>query len=541
MDHGSQSNAVLASLDSLLRQALGNRTKVVAILHASPQPRPISQALPSNPSIIHIGLILDPEHAFRLVDHGPAAAESDEAVTERFRELWGDKAELRRFKNGSIDESVVWDVKNTDERAQIPALVVKHILKRHLGISDASTQTWQPSFDPLLSLPEPISKLYQAFGVPAGFKSAMTAFDTLVKGVKALDDELPLAILNISASSEYLRYTSVFTPVPLSESSAPLMPPSARYIPPMEIIIEFEKSSRWPDDLRAIQKIKLAFFERIATVLMTSMKGLKATVVVGDGVTKSDIQDQSRLEILTADGWAFSARIWNDREATLLDRIIDNNSLVLPHIAKKPTQNKGQDYQNALEAREVYTRRFIHSPRHHRAIASLSHLFPAYPGTVRLVKRWFASHWLLEGHVSEEVIEIICASFFIGDGHSIGKETVVGDERVNVPASRERGFSSVIEFLKDWNWEEGLFVPLYGGADPEESFKSPTVNKAGVWTVSTELDKTGRMWTSAGPDAITAHRVRALARATWNHLQGMEQGNLNVQVCYFAHSLCLLQ
>ena len=70
-----------------------------------------------NNPIVFVGLILDTEHAFRLVDHGPAADNTDSEAARQFRDLWGDKAELRRFKDGSITESVVWEVKNADERA----------------------------------------------------------------------------------------------------------------------------------------------------------------------------------------------------------------------------------------------------------------------------------------------------------------------------------------------------------------------------------------------------------------------------------------
>ena len=62
------------------------------------------------------------------MDHGPAADEPDQSTTNRFCEFWGDKAELQRFKDGRIIESVVWDVKTADERAHVPAMVVQHIL-----------------------------------------------------------------------------------------------------------------------------------------------------------------------------------------------------------------------------------------------------------------------------------------------------------------------------------------------------------------------------------------------------------------------------
>jgi U3 small nucleolar RNA-associated protein 22 len=409
------------------------------------------------------------------------------------------------------------------------------LLWRHFGLPEDAVQTWQAAFDSTLRLPDSVAKVYQASaGVSSGFKGAMMAFDQLVKGLKALDDELPLSLVNVSPVSEYLRYTSVFNPAALSTRSAASMPECWRYFPVMEIVLEFEKSGRWPDDLRAIQKIKLALFEQVARLLMSSKGNFKATVVVGDGVRHSDIQDQSRLEIVTAEGWAFSARIWHDREATLLDRII-NDKPRFPMTLQTPDEGQGRERQEALEVRELYTRRFIHAPRHHRVITSLCHRFTAYAGTVRLVKRWLASHWLLHGHISEEAVEVICAAFFIGDGRVPAAE-IVKEEAATVPGTRERGFAAVVEFLKDWKWEEWLFVPLYdsvenGGLHDDGTTATPRA-KLGVWSVGTQEDETGQAWTSSGPNLMAAHRVRAVAKATWDYLAGMETGTLNVKVCY---------
>ncbi|KAJ7242747.1 Nrap protein [Mycena haematopus] len=530
LDTGSPANALISSMTALLRQGLGNRVNVIAILNAAPSPRPLSQALPTNPDVIYVGLIHNPRNAFRLVDHGPAADEPNLAIAERFREFWGDKAELRRFKDGRIVESVVWDIKSADERSHVPAMIVRHVLQRHFGLEDAAAvQSWR-GFDGVVNLPEAISRVYTGSGTAVGFKGAMVAFDALVKELKSLNEELPLSLAAVSAVSEQLRYTSVFSPVPLPESLAASLPQNARYLPSMEIILHFEKSAKWPDDLRAIQKIKLAFFERMASALMTSVKGLKASVVVGDSVNMSEIRDNSTMEIVTPDGWAFSARIWHDREATLLDRLITGKN-ALPHINFPSEKKKGKEHQEAVDAKEVYVRRFIHAPRHHRAIAALNHRFTAFSPTVRLVKRWLASHWVLHGHISEEAVEILCASAFVGDGTDVevDPENVVA-ERASVPGSKERGFAIVVEFLKDWKWEEGLFVHLYGReAKAGDPLPTSTSSRAGVWKISTEFDPEGNVWTLHGPDVMVAHRVRALAKATWNGLQGIEDGKFDVK------------
>lgn len=52
----------------------------------------------------------------RLVDLGPPADSPDAAA---FRQLWGERAELRRFQDGSIREAVAWQCA-PGERHRIP-------------------------------------------------------------------------------------------------------------------------------------------------------------------------------------------------------------------------------------------------------------------------------------------------------------------------------------------------------------------------------------------------------------------------------------
>ena len=490
--------------------------------------------------MIFIGIIHKPQQAFHLVDHGPAAGDEDQVALEQFREFWGEKSELRRFKDGRILESVVWEVTTADEKAHVPSNIVRYLLKRHFNIGENDVETWQTPFDSVLRLPQSISQQYLASKISTGFRGALTAFDDLVKAIKKLDDELPLTLLNISPSSEFLRYTSIFSPVPLPRTLAASLPECARYLAPMDIIIEFEKSSRWPDDLKAIQTIKLAFFECLASALMKSVDGLKAKVVIGDGVHTSDILDKASLEIITPDGWAFSAHIWHDREVHLLTRIISGSGN-LPHIVvKNKTNKKTTEYFEALEAKQVYLRRFIHAPRHHRAIAALYHHYSAFSGTVRIVKRWLASHWLLNTHISEEVVELICASFFIDGGRGASIMDLDSEQTSQhlVPCSKERGFAAVVRFLKEWEWEDGLVVPLYGLQPPENlsnTSTTPSVNNVmhkGVWRVSTEHDREGHVWTCNGPDLVVARRVRSLAEATWSCLQSLEEAQIDIKVSF---------
>ncbi|EIW56105.1 Nrap protein [Trametes versicolor FP-101664 SS1] len=524
-DHGSAYSAAVAQLVSTLRRGFGDRAKAIAVLHASSDVRPTSQALPIQSSIVHVGIILDSEHAFRLVDHGPPAEEQESERTRQFRQFWGDKAELRRFKDGSIAESVVWDVKNADERARIPAMIMRHLLARHFGLGADAVQTWQTEFDALLKLPESISSLYQASSASVGFKSALLA---------ALDEQFPLAVLNVSPVTPALRYTDVFVPATLAIPSRSALPKRASYLPVMEIIIEFEKSARWPDDLHAIQKMKLAFFERLASILMHAVKGLQATVVFGERPERTEIEDEAALDIITADGWAFRARIWHDREATLLDRIINDQPHVPKALRQAKTGEDARDRQLALHARELYTRRFIHAPRHHRAIAALYHRFPAFANTVRLTKRWFAAHWLLHGHVSEEAVELLCAHVFLRTGPPFVADAAA-NAKTFAPGWKERGFAQVIEFLKDWDWTGGLEISLDNAdqtAGDSSTAPPTTTSKDVAWALKTPFDPRGHMWTSSGPNAVVARRITTIAKATWECLNGLETGASTVKAIF---------
>ena len=532
IDAGSLAAALLSAMGSTLRRGLGDRCRAVTFLHPSSQTRPTSQAHPSSPDFIYIGIIYNPQNAFRLVDHGPSVDDQNKTALDEFRELWAHKSELRRFKDGRIVESVVWEVSTADERTHVPSRIVRHLLEVHFSIPEDALETWQSSFDSMLRLAPAISREYLSSGSSSGFKGALGAFDNLVKSIKSLEKDMPLSVLMVSPISESLRYTSVLSPVPVPPTLATVLPPNARHLSYIDIIIEFEKSSRWPDNIRAVQTIKLAFFERLASALMDSVDGLIAKVVTGDGVHDSPMVDQSSLEIFISDGWAFNAHIWHDREMQLLDRIIDGKANRLPHVVPKDKEHKKtKEYHDALEAKAIYLRRFIHAPRHHRAIAALCHHYSAFPGTVRLVKRWLASHWLLRSHISEEVVELICASFFIQKGAPPTVDLDIDQTaHHSVPGSKERGFVTVVRFLKDWKWEDGLFVPLYGEVSSEPRNEPIQAGSGSVWRVCSEHDPAGCVWTFNGPDVVVANRVKSLASATWNLLQQIESGRLDIRV-----------
>ncbi|KAB5588975.1 U3 small nucleolar RNA-associated protein [Ceratobasidium theobromae] len=518
LEWSSRTSALLSELTSAIRKALGTRVKASVVLQPVLDLRPLSQSTPETPSYVELGLILDQSEAPRLVDYGPPA--DDTVGSEAFRAFWGAKSELRRFKDGRILESVVWDVSHTDERAHIPGRIIRHILQLHFDVKLQGVQ--RTIYDEVIRLPSDVIKLYSNVAENLmTFRPALTAFDALVKQIKTSED-LPLALVTASPTSPILRGTSAFYPWPMDLARHGVLPDSLKYIPPMEAILQLEKSARWPDDLAAIQKIKLAFFVGIADGLRAQDEKIHVEVALDSDAAETDIHDNCSLEVLTPAGFAFRLRIYHDREKTLLDGIISDPK-VLPWVVA-----------GAKDALRIHEMRFLHAPRHHAAVAALSHRFPVYAPTVRLVVRWLGAHLLLT-HVSHELVELIVAREFLKPGIR--------------PASAPTAFARVIQTLKNWTWrEEPLVVPLYSALDDHEGKRNnqlardaenacrtlrredPTLGR-GAWVISTEEDVQGLRWGS--PKPIVAARVQQIANATLEHILSHEL----VEKTIFLHPL----
>ncbi|KAG8821942.1 hypothetical protein FRC18_011163 [Serendipita sp. 400] len=529
LDTGSALNTILKSIDHTLHRALGNRAVAIALLHQSSSLRPLSSPVPTLIHSVELGLVLNPEQAFRLIDRGPAV-DADAASVADFRDFWGEKAELRRFTDGAIVECVAWEVESPHERIYIPSRIVRHVLARHFSIQTVTEV--QPSYDTFV-LPHPSapSKRFSSIEKGGGYKSAMQAFDGLVKRIKGM--ELPLSLVACLPCAEELRYTSVLAPSPIPVSRLASTPECARYTATYDAILQFEKSARWPDDLGAIQKVKLAWFETVAQNILAGNDGSKASIALDSFA--SPIEDGASLEVALPSGFAFRLRIYHDRERTLLERLIEDKTL--------PPFQKAE----AERALSIHLQRFIHGPAHHSSISNIHHRHIGFSAAVRLIKRWFSSH-LLSNFVSSELIELISAYIFLRP-----------DPQVK-PNIGSAGFARTMAFLADWDWRrEPLLIPLHSmaGVDASVHVQFPTgkiegVNTAfkerraidpgmssGAWHIATEEEPTGVFWCidGRGPTPMIADRIKTLAKASWTHISSeMEPGALSVKAL-FSHPL----
>lgn len=525
-------------MSAVLRRALGTRAKLVVLRRSSPATAtttwPVGSARPDasdESQIVELGLTLDQAECWRLVDAGPSA--EDEAGSEDFRQFWGDKSELRRFKDGRIIESVVWDIGQEEgERALIVGRSVRYILGRHFGLGpDAISTESAAGYLPLMRLPESARDLLAVEGAPAdGFRPALDAYTALVATLRSLEDQLPLSLLNVFPVAQGLRYTSVSSPLPVDADRLGLAPDCLKYVEPLDVVVQFESSGKWPDDLTAIQKIKLAFLHKMAGLLAQAVEGARVAVAVDDcdDADEAVIRDNCALEVFHPSGFAFRLRIHHDRERTLLQQLAADKKTAKPRTRRA-----------AQKALDLHNHRFSALPRHHAAINSIHHLYPSFSLTARLVQRWFAAH-MLSAHVSAELVELLCASvYLVPTPHQ-------------PPASPSAGFARVMALLARWKWATvPLVLPLYStaGADAGTKVAFPADKRAlalaafkklretdarisaGAFFVATEEDLTGRVFGAAQPSRLVAARVGQIAKATLAYLeQASKDGSLVVEV-----------
>ncbi|KAL0939472.1 nrap protein [Colletotrichum truncatum] len=458
--------------NTVLKKALKDRSQLIHFQSQDPAPWAVSENQPRNLANIQVGIIFDPANMGRLMEYGPSAELEKEAA--KFRKFWGDKAELRRFQDGSILECVQWTNKTA---AGICEEIVRYTLQRHLSLGPGDLRFHDAELPSSLDI-SPLDK--------DAFEAARKAFRTLESDIRGLED-MPLSVRQLSPVVPELRSSSITPPFTASQKTPP----------PMDVNLYFEASSKWPENLVAIQKTKIEF-------LLDIDRRLKA---VNDNITTSlgrenavrDIDNLAYLDIIYETGAAFRLRIFAELEETLLDRQAKNKTLE-PQIRAE-----------AEEALFDLNWRYKHLPLHTQTITTYCTRFSMLSTTIRLVKHWFNAH-KLTGHMSEELIELLVLHVFLQP------------YPWKTPSSAMSGFLRTILFLSRWDWrDEPIVVDSSDDMSADDRSvvqkhleawraRDPNMNHA-VLFVATPHDHTGLAYTRHSPSKLIATRMTRLTKA----------------------------
>lgn len=483
-----------------LTRALTDRTTLIALRMPDTGHWPISSSRNADNryKCIVINFATDPDNAHRTIDRGPPAENKQEAAA--FRKFWGDKSELRRFKDGSILESVVWSTQGS--AAAILEQIVLYTIKRHFGTQVAEEVKF--SSDPFEHLITS-GRIQGQSGITA-FTPRMAAFTAIEKDIRSLEG-MPLQVRHIRASDEQLRYSAID---PLQNTAA-------------SIVVQFEASARWPDDLCAIQRTKIAFLLKIAELLLAAHPAYAARVGLENPSQPS--WNQAYLDITVHSRSIFRLRIHHDREATLLERQLKNKSI------------DAYTRESAAIGLSLHKRHFLQIPSHTQVVQKLCTRHAALSPTIRLTKRWFASH-LLCPHFTPELIELLVLRTFLQP------------HPWTVPSCATTGFLRTLAWISRWDWRHVPLIVDFSDTLSASSGESeavghgqlksedietiqtrfeawrridPAMNRVALFA-ATNLDTDGSTWTDRGkPEKVVATRMTALAKAATSAIRAQEQ------------------
>ena len=474
---------VCTNVYTTLTSALGNRIVSTSYLPEHyPSWDPHAKDHPQlEPTAVTVGLVVNEENVNRLFDHGPAA--EDESAAASFRQFWGEKAELRRFKDGRILESLVW----TSHRAgNVLEQIIQYVIMRHCGReAAASIDFLGGNLDAILLRKEGVSNPSHVFDL------AWNQYSQLEKRIRDLEG-LPLTIRQVSPSSPALRRTSRFSP-------------NVDGIPqPIDITVQFEASTRWPGDLVAVQRMKAALCLKLGTLLEQ----------IGPYRTRVSLENdhhpwlnQVALDISMEGKTTFRLRIHHEHDIVLLEDKL-----------KSQSEWARESIASALAS---YKRMFLFQPVHTQVVQGLCTRYPLLSSSIRLLKQWLVSH-LLAPFFCDELVELITIRAFTY-AHPYSN-----------PGSLRTAFLRILLTIAKWDWQtEPLVVELNGELDAQEHRRmqmhfegwrsiDPAMNRM-VMFVSSNLDPEGTIWTDKVPKVVAA-RLVALAQAACSVVkrQGLE-------------------
>ncbi|KAJ4453145.1 putative nucleolar RNA-associated family protein [Paratrimastix pyriformis] len=493
-------------LQRVLERALGERALAVRVLAdpgvacrvALDQDPPAALSSHGSGSCpLWVCLLLDVHAEGRLVERGPPADQAD-AVAD-FRAFWGPKAETRRFKDGTILESVVWEPEcglvpppppshpaDGNLRRRIPEFVVRYALTRFFEVADR-TPALAPAPCPFVNAPTvaevgeenrtgiwatPMWAVHaqwdSVLAAPFTTPALMMAYDQLANDLRGLAG-LPLRILELQPVSPAMRFTDPFPPRPHPLLGAPAdaaFPEEPRNLAlePLHVLLRVRSRTRPPRGLvvdcsspAAIAMLKCSFAMRLAERIEAVHKATTTCHVTRDGCVD-----------ITRGGFLYRVSLYDPFELRVLQGHAALPDSALAVGAEAEAANEGEEDQQSkqtvreqrwqafLEARDQW----VDEPAHHRSIEALQRAFPTFRPACRLVKRWVHAQ-MLQPHITDRCVELLVGSLFTDPRY------------LPVPTSAPAALYRFFHLVSTHNFASPLLVDFESAEDIQAASQGP--------------------------------------------------------------------
>ncbi|KAI1117753.1 Nrap protein [Nemania sp. NC0429] len=475
-DGRSPTIAFAEDIYRVLKEALGERATLINIQTPHPTTWKVthSSTKPKTEDIL-VGIMCDPAKASQGRVFGPPYEQKKDAA--KFREFWGEIAELWQLPSGEIVESVNWTEFSPLGYFGICQAIIRHILKFQLKANEDNLEFYGQEFSNIISL-TPADQ--------ASFNAAKAALAVFEKDVRELED-LPLSIRQIASIGPETRYASLRSPIPNQRKQGTT---------PIEVMLSFEASGRWPENIASIQRAKIALLLQIGRSLEEAKTGIKTHLGLEDA--EHETENLGFLDVVYESGFSFRLRVHSDREETLLDRQTKDQTLDRHVRTEAAALLSSARWRSAI------------LPIHNQTISTYCTRFPALSPSIRLMKRWFNAH-RLGNHFNEPLIELFVLQAFL-QPHPFP-----------TPSSTSTGFLRTLLLLASYDWREDPMI-----VDPADSLSASqrldistrleawrkidaNMNRTTLF-VATPFAMTGVAYTHGIPKVV-ATRMTALARS----------------------------
>ncbi|EFN61369.1 Nucleolar protein 6 [Camponotus floridanus] len=495
---------VIKLLVDVLKKGLGHRINRLCILPSVPKEWECTQNIPDDTGKLSIGLELNPEFCFGIVDKGPEANLPEAAD---FRDFWGYKSELRRFKDSSIREAVVWSKgKSIAQKRLICKKIVTFLLKTKFNIFKDQFLYIADQMEDLLKLHKyKITHFVYGTGEEATLK-ALQAFNVLEKNLMLLND-MPLTINGVQGSSPVFRYTEVFPPLAtvhrsiagITEEKKNCLILSKKitkcpaYVHALDVTLQLSISGKWPEELEAFRKTKAAFHIQIAECLRKQYQ-LKAQA------------NPSYIDVYQ-DGFVFRLRVAHQKEIALLKQIKEDG------VIKYKDNEKSIKLENKL----------FHLPKLSSALHGLHSQQPSFGPACRLAKRWLSAQLLDDTHVPEVVVELLMASIYLMP------------EPYKSAQMPQVAFLRFLEVVSRSHWNTDPVIINFNGEMTNEEISAvetlfnTTRASLPALFISTPYDQQKSLWTRRAPSQLILNRMSALAKESLRLFDNLLFDNMDIK------------
>uniref|UniRef100_A0A1Q3EZ99 Nucleolar protein 6 n=1 Tax=Culex tarsalis TaxID=7177 RepID=A0A1Q3EZ99_CULTA len=460
-------------ISQLVRRGLGPRAQFVVPIEVGEY----------SPLKLTLGILLDPREAFAAVDKGPEAI--DKAAAEEFRNFWRGKAELRRFKDGSITESCVWGTSGDPigTKRSICRKIVTYLLNAHYDIPVQKITYAAHQFE--VSVKPGDAQLHET--IEERSLAAIRAFDALSKIMKNLDS-LPLTINALLGTDAVFRYTDPDPPRAtaraLRDDRGQLRLRARRVL---NATIQLEASGKWPEQLEAIRRLKTAFYLKIAEALRMHEDG--AVVLVP--------QASAHFLDVLYEGFLFRFHIVHQREINLLREYLSENKIT-------------KLYRDSARSIQLEMRATI-LPKLTSILHGLHQQHFSFGTVAAMAKRWLYSQLIDPFLWPDECTELLVAALYLKQDPTLQPQA---------------GFLRFLHFLASTDWSKELVLLNFNEEIPDEKveeLEKQFIDRRDSFpplaiVTSCDADKFGLL-SKAAPSQEVLNRVVMLAKVVVSQIE----------------------